>query len=407
MPVETVRAVARRPAAARPAAAGTATSSSVHTPNRLRLQPRTAAPAEPRQSAVERLAADKAKYVKSQAALSRQQPVKVPPPVIRKPLMSPAATLAPTRKALTPRPNYTQLGSAPLDLEHLSNLINGETEAETPLASPSIPTGDQKGSNQAPDNPTTTTSSTCPTEGIPTLCPRSSTPVKVGLNALAKASPTGSPTAATIRRVDVIPQHTTATRTSLRAPLQMRLPLHSHTQIHQAKSPLRLFHPRTTYPPGPAPLKPVPAPPPQDRTPTSPARSFKFPADSPVLPPSPSITRLSSGSTRKRPSLTRSKSDMSDRYSRAGTDLERFFNLCGLDPSEMQALKGSHSDITSLAQFRSASAPGSECAGQVGEEEEKEGEVPYGVSVIERNARVIKWLYGIRESKESAKSTNV
>lgn len=63
------------------------------------------------------------------------------------------------------------------------------------------------------------------------------------------------------------------------------------------------------------------------------------------------------------------------------------------------------------------SAPGSECAGSDrdddDEEEEEESKiaaarVPYGVSVIERNARVIKWLYGLRQAKDSAnKSTNL
>lgn len=106
---------------------------------------------------------------------------------------------------------------------------------------------------------------------------------------------------------------------------------------------------------------------------------------------------------------------MSDRFSRAGTELERFFNLCGLDPADLQELTGSSSDIVSLARFRSVSAPGSECAGS-GKEDEDDDEVnagncadrvPYGVSVIERNARVIKWLYGIGQAKDpAAKSTN-
>lgn len=101
---------------------------------------------------------------------------------------------------------------------------------------------------------------------------------------------------------------------------------------------------------------------------------------------------------------------MSDRYSRAGTELERFFNLCGLDPSDLQKFTGSTSDIVSLARFRSVSAPGSECAGSGRENEDDDDEdadnvaerVPYGVSVIERNARVIKWLYGLRQAKDNA-----
>lgn len=73
-----------------------------------------------------------------------------------------------------------------------------------------------------------------------------------------------------------------------------------------------------------------------------------------------------------------------------------------------------------MARFRSVSAPGSECAGSDrGDEDEDDddeeevagkaaGRVPYGVSVIERNARVIKWLYGLRQAKDNAtKSTNL
>ncbi|KAI4800505.1 hypothetical protein KUCAC02_009647 [Chaenocephalus aceratus] len=64
--------------------------------------------------------------------------------------------------------------------------------------------------------------------------------------------------------------------------------------------------------------------------------------------------------------------------------------------------------------FRSVSAPGSECTGEEEEEVEEEEEeagnaaarVPYGVSVIEKNARVIKWLYGLRQAKDT-KSTNL
>lgn len=109
---------------------------------------------------------------------------------------------------------------------------------------------------------------------------------------------------------------------------------------------------------------------------------------------------------------------MSDRCSRAGTELERFFNLCGLDPADLQEWAGSCSDIVSMARFRSVSAPGSECAAsdreeaQEEEDEEEEGNpaarVPYGLSVIERNARVIKWLYGLRNAKDGTnKSTDL
>lgn len=147
-----------------------------------------------------------------------------------------------------------------------------------------------------------------------------------------------------------------------------------------------------------------------------------------IIPPaSPAFTRISNasskGSSRKHPSLHRSKSDLSDRYSRATADLERFFNYCGLDPEEVEGLGGverftrANSDIVSVSKLRSVSTPSSECGddaermrGYGGGDEEEDDEdgplrtndrVPYGISVIERNARVIKWLYGIRQARET------
>uniref|UniRef100_H3C1E9 Family with sequence similarity 110 member A n=1 Tax=Tetraodon nigroviridis TaxID=99883 RepID=H3C1E9_TETNG len=198
-----------------------------------------------------------------------------------------------------------------------------------------------------------------------------------------------------------------------RPPLLLRKPLHPISlspqfQLRPTASRLHPSHPRT---PGPSPLKPVVV--------AEPSKPEKPPADpperaapAPPLPPSsPARTRLSSSSSRKRPSLTRSKSDLSDRCSRAGTELERFFNLCGLDPADLQERARSTSDIVSMA----SAHPGSECGASNrdngdAEEEEEAGapaaRVPYGVSVIERNARVIKWLYGLRSAKDDpSKST--
>lgn len=61
----------------------------------------------------------------------------------------------------------------------------------------------------------------------------------------------------------------------------------------------------------------------------------------------------------------------------------------------------------SVSRLRSASAPASERSAEGEDEEEaaaaKDERPVYGVSVIERNARVIKWLYGMRQAKESPK----
>lgn len=412
MPVETLPQQVRRPVR-------TAVTS---TPPRLRpkgpVAPEVyrqclAAARKPKQSAVERLEADKAKYVKSQVALSKQQPVR--PPEMSKPLLSPRSALQPTRKAPIPTKSKE---SIQLDLEHLSNLICDVTDGPQSSAEETKPP--ESLSPQKKERPP------------PPPRPDWSSPAKVRLKSPGLPREESAPTplaAATVRRVDVMPQ-TGSVRPSVRPAQFMRkplqpIPLHSQFPLHGA----RLFHSRT--PPSPSPLKPVVATPPkpENAPPTPPLKSppapLKSPPDSalappdaPVLPPpSPAVTRLSSSSARKRPSLTRSKSDLSDRFSRADTELERFFNLCGLDPSDLQDLTASNSDIVSLARFRSVSAPGSECAGSErddDDEEEEEGtknagaRVPYGVSVIERNARVIKWLYGLRQAKDSAnKSTNL
>lgn len=131
---------------------------------------------------------------------------------------------------------------------------------------------------------------------------------------------------------------------------------------------------------------------------------------------------LGSSATR-RSSLHRSKSDLSDRYARAGADVERFFNYCGLDPEELEAVgpenfARANSDIVSL-NFRSASMISSDCDqsrrssndglsdGEEDEEEEAGERVPYGISAVERNARVIKWLYSIKQARETQKVSHV
>ncbi|XP_062283782.1 protein FAM110A [Scomber scombrus] len=376
MPVDTLQHQMRQPARTAVAA----------TPPRLRpkgpvgpdFYKQSPTPADkPKQSAVERLEADKAKYVKSQVALSKQQPVR--PPEVRKPLVSPGTALRPTRKA--PTQTKTKQEGFQLNMEHLSNLINGVSDG---AAVSSEPKAQKK--KVAP----------CPPPR-----PAWSSPAKVRLKAsgpvkVENPGSAGAPAAGTVRRVDVMPQAGPVRTPNrplqyMRQPLQP-IPLHSQSPLQPTEATETTGTTET----------PVPVAP---------------PPNFPVFPPSsPAITRLSSSSSRKRPSLTRSKSDMSDRYSRAGTELERFFNLCGLDPADLQDVTGSSSDIVSLARFRSVSAPGSECAGSGRENEEDEDEgagnaaerAPYNVSVIERNARVIKWLYGLRQAKDNAiKSTNL
>ncbi|NXK65723.1 F110A protein, partial [Sylvietta virens] len=295
---------------------------------------RHAEPGAGKPSAVERLEADKAKYVKSQkVASTKQEPVK--PLLLKQPLFTPGvrrAVLTPSRRA-PPGPRRADAASpkTSLDLEILNNLINlcdsPFPKAESPLGrecrwrteAPAV-----EGAVKPPESPATT-------------------------------KPPGS---VAVRRVDVRP----------------------------------CGAPRS-------PVTPLPASPIPGGLPVTPSRS------SPARPES----------ARRQPLLHRSKSDLSDRLSRATADLERFFNYCGLDPEEMQDMGAERfarasSDIVSL-KFHSVSTASSEGGRSPPSAATPEGRpaerVPYGISIIERNARVIKWLYGLRQAREPQQVSNV
>lgn len=397
-------------------------------------------------SAVERLEADKAKYVKSQqVALNKQEPVK--PPIIRKPLLSPSMILqcrinTPPARKITRRladaenggPEHGLCRGPQLNLDILNNLINvcdgplsSSPTASSPSPSASSPSsgGHSIGSGQSAEpqqcvnfkaHLVSTPTSSCtssPLNNQPTSAEPSRRPPPVPARAprLVPQASYGPPNSVMVRRVDVRPQ---AEIRKPRLPLQ---PKPRQTQTAQPQAP-----PPPTHP---AQHQPVSAHPPSPCLPPSPLL-----LRSGVLPPaSPAFTRLSAssrgsrpGSTRKHPTLHRSKSDLSDRYSRATADLERFFNYCGLAPEEVEGMGGvehfarASSDIVSISKLRSVSTPSSECGdGRRGEEEEDDGDeddgpvkpserVPYGISVIERNARVIKWLYGIRQARDTSQN---
>ncbi|XP_048878613.1 protein FAM110A-like [Brienomyrus brachyistius] len=337
---------------------------------------RPEAPEVGRPSAVERLEADKAKYVKShQVIRTKQEPVCAPAtptrhparttspqttpnrpiithtkaqnkptpplPTIPSPKVTAVISLAPSSRLSRPPPHRplvstnlpqaitrktkrpeTHSGSV-LNLETLSNLINvSDTPPPSITPTPTSPL--------TPDDLVTSDSPSTFLGSLPGFTEPNCTPPL-------------SPPVVAVRRVDVRPPRAQA------PPLRVQLLQHPHP------------HPSVLSPP-----------------PASPASTC---------------------------SLQRSKSDLSDRFSRVPADLERFFNYCGLDPSDMQGLAWTGSDITSLSRLRSASAPGSKHGGpsQDGDQEpDEEGpptsRVPYGMSVIERNARVIKWLYGLRQT---------
>ncbi|KAG9332488.1 hypothetical protein JZ751_014586 [Albula glossodonta] len=397
-------------------------------------------------SAVERLEADKAKYVKSQqVASTKQEPVK--PPIIRKPLLSPSMLLqcrinSPPARKVPRRPGDPEASfgdsarrGTPLNLEILNNLIN-VCDTTPPPSSSASPMSASK--NKLPSgspqqrNGNSSTCSSSSSSPLNKLLPddQNQRPPPVPMRAVRPAvygSPagSGSPNTVTVRRVDVRPQ--AEMRKPQRMPLQPQVPKRQVAQP-QAPPPPQPQQPQPQSQPAPVqPASAAPPPPlPQPCLPTSPLLLRG------ALPPaSPAFTRLSStssrssrrdgpGSGRKHPSLHRSKSDLSDRFSRATADLERFFNYCGLDPEEVEGMGGverfarASSDIVSVSKLRSVSTPSSECGApsqhsRPGQDEDAAPveRAPYGISVIERNARVIKWLYGIRQARDTHSVSNV
>lgn len=309
-------------------------------------------------SAVERLEADKAKYVKSrQVASTRQEPVR--PPVLKQPLFSPGgrrAGLAPSRRA--PPGGRRAEGCGPkasLNLDILNNLIN---LCDGPLAfSPKA----EKGPAEPPWLAE-------PHGGLPAT-PRKKGPAPEGQG----SAPSKPPSTVAVRRVDVRPCG--ALRSGGGPPAIRLTPVSS-----------------------------------------SPAHARVLPA-SPLRSPGPCGQGLRPESAKRQAPLHRSKSDLSDRLSRATADLERFFNYCGLDPEDVGGVEvevgrfpRASSDIVSV-QFHSVSTASSEGArsrrSAVPPEERPAERMPYGISIIERNARVIKWLYGLRQAREPPKVSNV
>ncbi|NXP48766.1 F110A protein, partial [Heliornis fulica] len=300
---------------------------------------RRAEPGAGKPSAVERLEADKAKYVKSQrVASTKQEPVK--PLLIKQPLFTSGvrwSALTPSRR--TPQgPCLAEAGSpkTSLNLEILNNLIN---LCDSPFPKMESPLSRE--------------------------CKwRSEVPAALGGGAEGAGKPSESPAitkppgSVAVRRVDVRPC------AALRSQVT------------------------------PVPASPIPGG--LSATPTW---------SSPTHPES----------ARRQPLLHRSKSDLSDRFSRATADLERFFNYCGLDPEEVQDMGAERfarasSDIVSL-KFHSVSTASSEGGCSPPSAATPEGRpaerVPYGISVIERNARVIKWLYGLRQAREPQQVSDV
>ncbi|XP_061560422.1 protein FAM110C [Phycodurus eques] len=111
--------------------------------------------------------------------------------------------------------------------------------------------------------------------------------------------------------------------------------------------------------------------------------------------------------------VSRSRSDISSRYSKNFADFDAFFKYCGLDGEVIESLGkenfSARSDETA-AGLRSVSVSASD-GGFSRNSDDSDGlqedvlreKIRQGSSVIERNARIIKWLYSCKNAKESGK----
>ncbi|XP_078069350.1 protein FAM110C [Mustelus asterias] len=120
------------------------------------------------------------------------------------------------------------------------------------------------------------------------------------------------------------------------------------------------------------------------------------------------------GCRRRGGALHRSQSDISCRFSKAFSEFDTFFTYCGLEAQVIEELGRenftSASDSLAL-RLRSVSVPGSDSdfSRHSGDKErlleealsERTPAPGSGLSVIERNARVIKWLYGCKRAREA------
>lgn len=111
--------------------------------------------------------------------------------------------------------------------------------------------------------------------------------------------------------------------------------------------------------------------------------------------------------------VSRSHSDISSRYSKNFADFDAFFKYCGLSGEVIESLGkenfSARSDEMAI-KLRSVSISTSD-SGSTRSSGESEGlleddlqsKIRQGTSVIERNARIIKWLYSCKNAKEAGK----
>ncbi|CAO2604815.1 Protein FAM110C [Lemmus lemmus] len=124
------------------------------------------------------------------------------------------------------------------------------------------------------------------------------------------------------------------------------------------------------------------------------------------VPVAPSAVELR---VSRRRGLQRSQSDLSSRYSIAKAEPDNFFLYCGLEPEVVEALGRENfsagSDCVTF-KVRSVSMATSDSSfsrhSEDGlQEEELMEQMPSTTSVVERNARIIKWLFTCKKAKET------
>ncbi|XP_069477179.1 protein FAM110B [Ambystoma mexicanum] len=332
---------------------------------------RQAEPNPKRLSAVERLEADKAKYVKSQEVINaKQEPVK--PAVLAKPPVCPAAKRAlssPTTKMFNNNgKTESSVQRENLKLEILKNIINSSE-------------GSSSGSGHK--------------HSSRNWLPHRSDSTELNRHSFAESL-----------KVFPTQDHCSPQESSVNIGRRL-LEKSSETFLHVSHSSSDI----------------------RKVTSGKPLKAIPCSSSAPPLPPKPKLATLTllkspdndavdpGCGVSRRPSLQRSKSDLSDRYFRVDADVERFFNYCGLDPEELENLgmenfARANSDIISL-NFRSASMISSDCEqsqdsnSDLRNDDSANDRVPYGISAIERNARIIKWLYSIKQVRESQKVSHV
>lgn len=111
--------------------------------------------------------------------------------------------------------------------------------------------------------------------------------------------------------------------------------------------------------------------------------------------------------------VSRSHSDISSRYSRNFADFDAFFKYCGLESDVIESVGKENFSVHSEEMeqhVRSVSVSNSDdgfsrSSGDSDglQEDEVQGKIRQETSVIERNARIIKWLYSCRNAAERGK----